>query len=175
MTYNNYKNKSLTTGFTLIELLLYVGISSIILFIISLFLGAMLQSQVKNQAILEVEQQGMQVLYTMTRVIRNADSISNPTIGSSGSSLTIVTADPLTNPSVFSVSNGSLLITEGVNSPISLNNNQVTISDFMVENLSRVGTAGTVKIQFKISYINPSGRNEYDFSKTFYGNATINK
>lgn len=175
MSYNNFKIKICAKGFTLVELLLYVGISSVILFVISMFLGAMLQSQVKNQAILEVEQQGMQVLYTMTRVIRNADSVSSPTIGSSGSSLTIATSDPLTNPSIFSVSNGSLLMTEGVNSPVALNNNQVTVSDFNIENLSRAGTAGTVKIQFKISYINPSGRNEYDFSKTFYGNATINK
>lgn len=175
MSYNNFKIKICAKGFTLVELLLYVGISSVILFVISMFLGAMLQSQVKNQAILEVEQQGMYVLSLMTRTVRNSEAITNPTTGLSDSSLSLSMPTPLVNPSLFSVSSGVLFVTEGIGSPVALTNNRVTVSDFIIENLSRASTSGTVKIQFKISYKNPSGRNEYDFSKTFYGNATINK
>lgn len=48
-------------------------------------------------------------------------------------------------------------------------NSQVTISGLTFTSSS----PHSVRIQFTLTAVNPSGRNEYDFSKTFYGSATI--
>ncbi len=182
--YLTQKNKSSSVGsrpersegFTLVELLLYVTIASAILMVISLFLGALLQSRIKNQTMAEVEQQGAQAMYTILRVARSADSINTPSTGSTTGTLALsIPAIPANNPSSVSLSSGAIMITEGLGSPIALTNNQVTVSNLSFENVSRVGTSGSVRVSFTITYNNPSGRNEYAFEKTFYGSATLLK
>lgn len=126
-------------GFTLIELLLYVSIVGAIIFSIAGFLSLSMQSRVKNQTIAEVEQQGVQIMQSLTQTIRNASAISIP----------------------YDISD--------------LYNSRVTVSNLTFTNLTRAGTPGNVRIQFTLTHINPSGRNEYDFSKTFYGSASLRK
>lgn len=65
-------------GFTLIELLLYVSIAAILLLSIMTFIGALLESRVKNTSIAEVEQQGVQVLQQVTQAVRNSETIITP-------------------------------------------------------------------------------------------------
>lgn len=136
------------SGFTLIELLLYVGIASSILLISTLFLQTLLESRVKNQTIAEVEQQGLQVMQIITQAGRNAVD-TNFT-------------------SVFSLSGG--VIREN---GIALTNSRVTASALNFQNLSRASTPGTVRISFTLTHVNPVGRQEYNFSKTFYASATL--
>lgn len=124
-------------GFTLIELLLYVAIIGAIILSVSGFLSLIMSSRIKNQAIAEVEQQGIQVMQTLTQTIRNASTISIP----------------------YDISD--------------LINSRVTVSNLTFSNLSRPGTPGTVRIQFTLTHINPEGRQEYNFSKTFYDTATL--
>lgn len=160
-------------GFTLVELLLYVGISSAILLATSIFLSVLLESRVKNQTISEVEQQGVQVMQLITQTVRNADLINIPTIGASGASLSVNNSLASTTPTVFDLSGGVIRIKEGTNAVINLTNSKVTVSNLSFFNLSRTSTPGVVKIIFTLSSVNPSGRNEYSFSKTFVGSAAI--
>lgn len=83
-----------SSGFTLIELLLYVTITSMMLSGISFFLSTLLESRVKNQTIAEVEQQGLQVMQTITKAARGAGSVTSPALGASSTSLTFGTAVP---------------------------------------------------------------------------------
>ncbi len=171
----NRTQKQEERGFTLVELLLYVGISSIILLVISLFIGMLLQSRIKNNVIAEVEQQGTQALSTILRTIRNADSITSPTSGTTANSLTLTIPSLALSPSVISLANNALFITEGLNQSEFLINDSVTVSNLLFENISRAGTSGIIRVSFVVTYKNPSGRNEYSFEKTFYGSATLNK
>jgi len=100
-------------GFTLVEVLLYLAISSIILGIISFFVFMMLETRVKNQTILEVEQQGLFVMQTISRTIRNAESINSPSVGASADSLSLSVFDALDNPTIFDVAGGSIRVKEG--------------------------------------------------------------
>jgi len=160
-------------GFTLIELLLYVSIASIILLITSLFLSTLLQSRIKNQTIAEVEQQGLQVMQIITQTARNAEVILDPAVGESANELKFDVIDVTKDPAYFELSNGVLLMTEGTGSPIALTNSRVNMSGFSASNLSRVSTPGTIRIQFTLTHINHAGRNEYSFTKTFIGSATL--
>ncbi len=160
-------------GFTLVELLLYVGTASILLLATSLFFFVLLQSRVKNQTIAEVEQQGLQVMQSITQTVRNAEAITVPSAGISTSSLTLDVVAAASDPTVLHESSGVIRITEGIGSPVALTNSRVTASGLAFQNLSHAGTPGTVRIQFTLTQVNPEGRNEYSFSKTFIGSATL--
>ena len=160
-------------GFTLIELLLYIAISSLILLVITIFLSTLLESRVKNQTIAEVEQQGVQVMQLITQTLRNADTINSPATSASASTLSVNTYTGANNPTIFDLSSGGIRTTEGTGSAVSLTNARVTASALTFQNLSRVSTPGTVRISLTLTQVNPSGRNEYDFSKTFIGSASL--
>jgi type II secretory pathway pseudopilin PulG len=165
---------NLRKGFTLIEMILYVGISSIMLFSLSLLLTFLLGSRVKNQSIGDVNQQGLQVMQLVTQTIRNAKSIDAPVIGATSTILSVTMFDPLKSPTVFSVINGVMYITEGSNASVSLTNSHVTLSSLLFQNISGVSsTDRIVRLSFAIDHNNPSGRNENSFEKVFSGSATL--
>ncbi len=162
-------------GFTLIELLLYVSVASIILLVTSLFLSTLLQSRIKNQTIAEVEQQGLQAIQIMTQTIRNAATINSPGQGATAATLSIDTYTSGNNPTIFDLSSGALRMKEGAGSAIALTNSRVSVSSLTFQNLSRSSTPGIIRIQFTITHVNPSGRNEYNFSKTFTASASLHQ
>lgn len=160
-------------GFTLVELLLYVGISAVMLLIISVFLSSLLQSRIKNQTIAEVDGQGMQVMQTIAQTARNAENITAPSTGASATSLTLDVSTGANDPTVFDLSGGAIRISEGGGSAVPLTNSRVTASALTFQNLSRADTPGTVRIQFTLEAVNPENRNEYGYEKTFIGSATL--
>ncbi|HEX8947187.1 MAG TPA: prepilin-type N-terminal cleavage/methylation domain-containing protein [Candidatus Paceibacterota bacterium] len=159
------------SGFTLIELLLYVGITSIILFAISLFFSILLQSRIKSDTVTDVEQQGTQAMLVMTQAIRNADAVNAPLPGASASSLSLTTSSTGPSPTVFSLSGGALTLTQGAAAPIALTNNRVTVSALRFTNLARPGTPDIVRISFALTAVNATGRTEYRYTQTFLGSA----
>ncbi|MBI4713620.1 hypothetical protein HY771_00310 [Candidatus Uhrbacteria bacterium] len=162
-----------SAGFTLLELLLYVGISSIILLSISVFLFSLIESRTKNQVIAEVEQQGAQVMQTIEQTARNAEAINSPTIGANASTLSLDVVTGGYDPTVFDLSSGVIRITEGAGSAVSLTNSRVTATSLTFYNLSRTSTPGIIRVQFTLTHINLEGRNEYTYSKTFVGSAAL--
>lgn len=160
-------------GFTLIELLLYVSIMGVMIFSFAGMLSIIMQSRVKNDAIMEVEEQGAQAMHTMTQAVRNATAISVPVVASSSSELSVHMPAAGSSPTIFEVFGGALRIREGTASAIPLTNARVVVSDLLFTNLSRMGTPGTIRIQFTLTHVNPSGRNEYEYTKIFYDSATI--
>lgn len=163
------------SGFTLLELLLYIGIASAILLSSSLFLFVLLESRVKHQTIAEVEQQGAQVMHVITQAVRNAESVDGLDPGENDNELELAMANPALDPTLFDLNNGTFRVQEGNESTVTLTNARVTVSDLTFQNLSRDETAGIIRIQFTVSHKNPSGRNEYQFQKTFIGSATLRK
>jgi len=159
------KNKK---AFTLIELLLYISIAGVMILSISIFLFTVLQSRVKNQTIAEIEQQGTQVMQIITQTIRNSSSIISPSQGNNSTSLEV---DNNGTPTNFDLSGGIIRVNEGM--VVNLTNSRITVSGLDFYNLSQDNTIGTIRIQFTLTHINPAGRNEYNYSKTFYGSASL--
>src|SRR3989338_3933458 len=168
----NFKQKS-HSGFTLIELLLYISISSVLLLILSVFLSSLLHARIKNQTIAEVDQQGTQIMHLLAQTARNAEAIASPGQGATIGSLTLNTLSAVNDPTVFDLSAGAIRITEGVGSPVPLTNSRMIASGLSFQNLSHSDTPGTVRIQFTLAHLNPAGRNEYSFTKTFISSATL--
>lgn len=161
-------------GFTLVEMVLYVAICSILLITISVFLSFLLGARVRSQAITEVNQQGFQVMSLLTQTIRNGRSIQTPSIGLASSTLSLTTGNALINPTLFYISSTTMKIKEGSQGEISLTNKRVRISGLVFQNVSSSSsTEKIMRISYTVDYINPTGRDEYSFSKTFNGSATL--
>lgn len=163
----NYK------AFTLIEILLYISIFSVLVFTFSAFLTLIFQSRVKFQTVSEVDQQGLQVSRLITQTVRNAKKINLPIQGASGDTLSLDLEDPLKTPTIFNSSGTNLQIKEGTDAIVPLTSSVITVSGLSFQNVSKNNTSGTMKFQFTLTYINNSGRNEYDYTKTFYGSASL--
>src|SRR3989338_10609748 len=87
-TLQNFSKKNLG-GFTLVELVLYVGLAAVMILSVSIFLSTMLQARVRNQTVLEVESQGIQVAQRILQVVRNPLGVYSPLGGLSDSSLSM--------------------------------------------------------------------------------------
>lgn len=163
----NMRIRYLQTGYTLIELLLYVAMIGILLSAVAYFFGAAAEARVKNQTVTEVDNQGTYAMDYITQTVRNATSVTSPTIGTSGSSLTVVVPTASLSPTVFNLSSTTLQVKKGTAAAIALTSDDVQVTSFTVKNLSRSGTTGIVQISLTLNRVNPSGRAEYDYSRTF--------
>lgn len=155
-------------GFTLIELLLYMAIATIVVTGVTILFVLVIGARVRTQTIGEVEGQGAFVVQQIGLSGRNAASINSPAPGTTDSTLSLQVNDSTKSPTVYSLSNGVLYVTEGSGQPIALTSPSITISDLSFTNLSTSGTPSeALRMSFTASYVNNIGRNEYDYSRTF--------
>jgi type II secretory pathway pseudopilin PulG len=161
------------SGYTLIELLLYVVIIGTLLTSITYFFGMTVTARVKNQSIAEVNDQGTAIMDYVLQTIRNADSITSPTIGTSGTSLTLVVPTGSLSPTVFNLSSTTLQVTEGTGAALALTSSDVQVTSLTFKNLSQSGTNGNIQVSFTLSRTNLDNRNEYDYQKTFTSSAEV--
>ena len=165
-------------GFTLIELTLYIAIFSVVIgAIVGLGIAATAQ-RVKSQVMADVTYQGEAIMAAMTQSVRDASSVTTPTLGQSSSSLTLVTPYVATTPTVYDASSDGvrtrLRIREGAAQTANfLTNSHVTISNLTFVNNGLTGTSGSISISFTLTYQNPTGRDEYSYSKNFFGGANL--
>lgn len=110
----------------------------------------------------------------LTETIKNAKSIEIPNIGATSSSLSVTVEDAMLSPTIFDVSSGTMRISEGGGPNILLTNSHVTVNSLLFENISSTSsTDRIIRVSFTIDYKNQNGRNEYTFSKSFIGSATM--
>ena len=157
-------------GFTLVEVLLYLTIIMSVISAMAGFIVFTLATNAKNGVIADIEQQANQVMTLIEEVGQGAVTITSPSIGTTGSTLSFTT--PTSSPAVFTQSTGVITLSEGGGAPIALTNSHVLASGFSVNNLSTVGTSGTVRVQFTLSYVNNSGRNEFSYSNNYTTSVT---
>lgn len=110
----------------------------------------------------------------ITQTIRNGRSIQVPSMGLSSSTLSITTGDVLLNPTVFSLSSTTVQIKEASKNAVPLTNSRIRVSGLTFQNVSSgSSTEKIIRISYTIDYINPAGRSEYTFTKSFTGSATL--
>lgn len=153
-------------GFSLIELIIYISLVSVILLSITSFSFTLLNARSRNEVIAEVEQQGVLAMQKITQTVRNAEDINTPTPETSAAALSLDSA-------VFDLANDALRITRDRGVPVDLTNHRVIVSDLSFDNLSRAGTPGLVRVRFTLSHKNPGAKALFEYSKTFYGSASL--
>lgn len=163
-----------STGFSFIELLVYIAISSMLFVIIISLYFALAQARLRQQSIAEVETQGLTAMNLLLQTIRNTHSINSPVLGTSAASLTLNPYATTTKPTVFDLASSTLRISESGTAPVTLTSAQVLISNLTFQNTGRPGTLGSVKIVFTVAHAT-SSKYGSQYSKTFYGSATVRR
>ena len=167
------QNKAIRQGFTLVELVIYMTILGSMITVLTSFVVLTYESKIKSQVVAEVEQSGSQVMDIILQTTRNATLINTPLAQASGSSLSINTISGITTPTVFDLNNSKIRIKEGTGVATNLVGNRLLVNSLSFSNLTEAGASGTIRVQFTLTYNNSSGMKEYDYSKTFYGTASL--
>jgi Tfp pilus assembly protein PilW len=165
-------------GFSLIELLIYVSIFSFIIGGVVALTVMTTGQKVSSQITADVNYQGEATMALITQTVHQASSITTPTVGLSASSLSLVMPSSSVNPTIFSAyNNGStnrIQVKEGSSAvQNNLTNAHATVSNLTFTNMSLPSTKGSVLISFTLAYKTTSTRQEFSYSKSFFGAATI--
>ncbi len=164
---------NLSHGFSLIEVLLTLAISATVVLLVSSTLVLVIEVREKNQALLEVEGQGNQVIYLIEQTIRNAEGITTPAPGESGAELVLDMPNPAQDPTIFTLEDGVVTVTEGIGLPIPLSSHQFQAVGLSFRTLSASGTPGIVRIDFMLESTNSPTAPFVTTTATFYGSAAI--
>jgi len=156
-----------------VEVLLYLALTVLILSVITVVFTQIVETRQRARTLAEVDQQGIQIMQQITQVIRDAEAINSPAIGTSASTLNLDVITASDDPTVYSLNGTTLEVTRGGGGAIALSSNRVVVTSITFSNLSRTGTNGTVRIEFTLSYVNDDGTFAEDYTQSFYGSATL--
>ncbi len=159
-------------SFTLIELLLYIGISSIILSAAFVFMSLMLELKTKSITILETNSEGVNIIYTINRLIRNADKISGLSAQDYDNNLSF---DSGGHNYEILLKNNILYISVDGNNYIPMHSDDVKVVKISFLNASLSNTPGIITTWVDLKYRNPENRNERYYEKIFYGSASLRR
>lgn len=155
-------------GTSLLETMLFLGILGIISGTIVSVLMATQDARIRQRSVAELEQQGTQILTSLTKVIRRAERIIVPATNNTGAILLLQMAQNDEYPTIVSrVGSGELLLVQR-SSTSSLISSNLTVQDLTFRNIDD----GNVWLSFKLVTIIPTLSKQI-YSRTFNGTATL--
>jgi hypothetical protein len=160
-------------GFSSIEMIVYIAVFAVFVGTLMSFLLNINNTRMHAQIMLEVNDQGASLMRTLTTTIKGTTAINYPGTGASSGTISVNTTSPGTTPTIFSANGEALFITEGANAAVALTNNKVKITNLTFNNVSRVGTPGTIQIRFTISNTADKLSAYEQYSADFYGSASL--
>ena len=163
--------KTRRKAFSLLEMLLYISIMSVVIVVASALFSMLIEGRQRNQALVEVQQQGNFILDTFSTTLKNSRNILNIT----SNSLTFETYDEQLNPVIISESEGIISISYAGGTSSALNTDSVLVNDFTIIDVSNSHTTGSVKLEFSISYNTSSQRNVLSVTESFTTTASIRR
>ncbi|MDP3685770.1 MAG: hypothetical protein Q8R32_02985 [bacterium] len=158
-----------SAGFTFIELLVYLGLVSVALTITTTLAIALLQAEARGSVRETVDTSASRVIAQIAEttraatVINTADSIFGNPLGR----LSLTTRDAARSPTVFSVTNGRLEVSEGIGSAVALTTGRVDVVGFRLTRLNPAGAKEGVQIELTVRFRNPSNDPQFEFSQTY--------
>lgn len=139
--------KRASHGITLVETLVAVALIAIVMLSVSSYVVWTARAARGDNARQYVLQQSEYALDRMLQAVRNADSISTPSQGASGSTLVLSSNTPGDGAVTYAISDGQVMETKGGGSAVPITNPQVTFSNLAVTHRSD-GTNSGVTISF---------------------------
>jgi prepilin-type N-terminal cleavage/methylation domain-containing protein len=168
MSYCKKKN-----GFTLVELLVYIGILAIVITSVVSTMFFVISTREKAKTINEIESQGALVMQLITQSIRNSEGVNSPEVGNNNNTISLSVSEQQDSPTVFDINNGVLRVKKGSQTEVDLTSSRVIASNLDFYNVSRTDTENIIKVEFQLEYNNQGPAFQFDYSKTFYGSASL--
>lgn len=148
-------------SFTLIELLLYIGLMAVVLNVGIYFVWQIIGAKTKNLAHLEVEKNLILSLEKISYETKRAKSLEKPQPQGQETS-ELVLRRPNSSLIRFYLLNNRLFLENPSNpsGPEPITNERTKVDELIFRNLSSA-LPGVFQVKIKVSYNNPSQRNEY--------------
>ena len=141
---------TLRKGMTLVELLIFLAILGVLASTLLPLLFSTTEDRLLQQTASIVEQNGQQILQTLGYHVRHAEKILDPSMGSTGSVLAVQTGSGTTDPTIFGVSTGVLLLVRSTVKE-AVSSTQVAVENFQVYNASPSATRHSVRVRFTLT------------------------
>lgn len=133
--------KNFKSGFTLVELLISMGIMTILITVLAQVFGSILTMRSKNEAVSALAQDSRYVVERLSYDVARSSGITLPTVGNSGSSLTLVIGGV---NYVYTLQDGSLLLSVGGAASDRLNSIGTTITSLSFSRNNVLGGKASV-------------------------------
>lgn len=134
----------------MVELLIFLAILAIVIAVALPIFFSATENRILQQTVAIVEQNGTQILQNAALHIRNAERITSPARGQTGSVLVLQTSSGATDPTIIGISSGTLVLIERAAKQI-VSSPQVAIQKFTVRNTSVSDSRPSVQISFTLS------------------------
>jgi len=162
-------------GFTLIEILVYIAVIAIILVSVLSFLRWAIISSKKQEAMREVLDSGRSAMEIMTREIREAKSVYDPT--STSTQLSLETLKYLPQGETMSyidffLCQTQLCFKKESQNPITLTSNKVEVKNLIFRKIV-TNQIPSIQIEITVDYKNPKNLSEYQASINLISTASL--
>lgn len=152
---NHSLNTHLATerkGASIIELMIFIVLAAMMALTILPLLFNATESRQRQDAIALVEQNGAQIMQTITQEIRAAERILDPPTGGTGFIIALQTSSGSTNPTIIARHSGAIMISRGrVRSTLS--SDLVGVTHFAIDNTSTAADRQSVTVSLGIRRI----------------------
>lgn len=168
----NKSNQKINSGFTLVEILLYLSLFAVVVLGSVAFIHTMLETNIKTKTILAADTEANHVLSIITQSIRDSATVLSPSKGNENSILAIQTFNEQYPSIVFGIINNALVVSEIGQSTTTLTSNKIKISNLKFTNIGTINGKDSIKISFTVNTQGESGRQEYNYEKTYEATAS---
>lgn len=143
-------------GSSLLELILFLGILAIMFTTVIAIFIATQETRARQQGIAEVEQRGSQLLATLTKSIRRAETVLAPATSQTGSILALQMALNAEHPTIFAeTGSGNLLLVQKT-SMFSLLNTKARVQNLRFRNNDNTNVVLSFDLTTVLSLVQPT-------------------
>jgi len=147
----HYKQAT-STGFTLIETIIYIGLTTLIIGSLLTVVYQIVESTTAVAKKVMLEQEVNFLFQKIKFVLMNNQNINTPVLGTSGTILSVNKINSLENPFIFDLDSGNIRLKRGLNNPIILNSQNITISNLSFEYIpASLGVFEAIKVSMTIN------------------------
>jgi len=162
------------SGFTLVETMLYIGLTLIMITLLSGIGFNIQDTKAKAQALNEVSYNAALLQETIDRVLEKAVSVNVPTLQATSATLSLSMASTTLDPTVFREVDGRLTLKQGVGATTTLSTESVRIENLLFTNTSKDGSRHNIRTESVIASYNPNNQARHSVRETFFS-STVKK
>lgn len=164
--------QKMQSGFTLIEILLYMALSTMMVALMGGIGVNVFSGFVKSKAAEELQYNTQFVTEKIRSTISQAEAITAPAQGESGTVLSLTMSDAAKDPTVIDVSEGRVRIREGAGAAEFISGDGVDVYSAEFLNVTPAESVGSVRAVLHMGLRNPEDRTIHYASSTIY--TTVN-
>lgn len=142
---SKYPNNKMR-GFTIVELLIYMGLMSIFLTVLLGIFTAALKTKLASQSTSAISQDSRYLLSKLSYDINNADSVTSPALGVTGSTLQLVASG---SAITYANVSGNMTRTAG-GVPMNLNGIDTQLDLVSFKNIGNPGGKPTIQVVYTL-------------------------